>query len=68
MNQTIRDPDLVTLSEGAGQLGILRGQLFSRLQRGTLPVRPKIIARTTTLYSLTELKDWWATVTGGDVS
>ena len=54
---TIRNNDLVTLSEAAGIIGIGRSVLFKRLQRGTLTVRPALIGRTTVLYSLAELQE-----------
>ena len=58
--EPLRDNDLVTLSEAAPILGCSHQSLYQRHQRGTVPVRPRVIGRTVVLYSLADLTAWWA--------
>lgn len=53
---TIETADLVTLSEAAKFLPVTRQTIQTARRRGTLNVDPKVVGRTTTLYSLSELK------------
>lgn len=53
---TIETADLVTLSEAAKFLPVTHQTLHTAKRRGTLYVAPRVVGRTTVLYSLEELK------------